>query len=332
MSALTRIAYGDYPNVTVERGDTVIISAKPVPGNELRVHDSINRLAQHGAEVLHQEIAPVHVSGTRAPRSCGRPLARAAARGHADPRRVPHARRPRTACATRAFRTSRSSSPRTGRSSSWTPDGVRIADRIEAGVTFVDGLGVGDVEDVAPAIGAACRRTVSSSSSRPWPSTTAATSPPELIAAGWGRTRISSTSPRRGRAHRRRARAQRRDRDQARPGAHPRRDRADRLRADAAEAAILPVVIEVRRWPAGQIGAVEANAGVAGICASPVRQLAACEAAAIAFCRLLERWAAATQCPRHRARAPRCAMPPTGSRQRSPARGPSRRVPRRARA
>src|SRR5918994_506243 len=63
MSALTRIAYNDHPSVSIERGDTVIISAKPVPGNELRVHDSINRLAQAGAEVLHQEIAPVHVSG-----------------------------------------------------------------------------------------------------------------------------------------------------------------------------------------------------------------------------------------------------------------------------
>src|SRR5213079_385358 len=60
---LTRIAYNDHQNVQVERGDTVIISAKPVPGNELRVHDAINRLAQAGAEVLHQEIAPVHVSG-----------------------------------------------------------------------------------------------------------------------------------------------------------------------------------------------------------------------------------------------------------------------------
>src|SRR2546430_13489838 len=63
LSALTRIAYDDHPAVHVERGDTVIISAKPVPGNELRVHDAINRLAKSGAEVLHQEIAPVHVSG-----------------------------------------------------------------------------------------------------------------------------------------------------------------------------------------------------------------------------------------------------------------------------
>src|SRR3954447_19806423 len=58
MSALTRIAYHDHPAVTLERGDTVILSAKPVPGNELRVHDTINRLAKAGAEVLHQEIAP----------------------------------------------------------------------------------------------------------------------------------------------------------------------------------------------------------------------------------------------------------------------------------
>src|SRR6184192_2993847 len=63
LSALTRIAYHDHPTVRVERGDTVIISAKPVPGNELRVHDTINQLAKAGAEVLHQEISPVHVSG-----------------------------------------------------------------------------------------------------------------------------------------------------------------------------------------------------------------------------------------------------------------------------
>jgi ribonuclease J len=63
LSALVRIAYGDHPAVSVAAGDTVIISAKPVPGNELRVHDAINQLARLGAEVLTQETAPVHVSG-----------------------------------------------------------------------------------------------------------------------------------------------------------------------------------------------------------------------------------------------------------------------------
>ena len=41
----------------------MIISAKPIPGNELRVHDTINGLAKLGAEVLHEENAVVHVSG-----------------------------------------------------------------------------------------------------------------------------------------------------------------------------------------------------------------------------------------------------------------------------
>src|SRR5437588_2971335 len=63
LSALVRIAYNDHPAVKVERGDTVIISARPVPGNELRVHDAINRLTKNGAEVLHEENAEVHVSG-----------------------------------------------------------------------------------------------------------------------------------------------------------------------------------------------------------------------------------------------------------------------------
>ena len=63
MSALTRIAYRDHQTVSVERGDTVILSARPVPGNELRVHDTINQLSKAGAEVLHEENAVVHVSG-----------------------------------------------------------------------------------------------------------------------------------------------------------------------------------------------------------------------------------------------------------------------------
>ena len=120
MSALTRIAYGDHPAVAVERGDTVILSARPVPGNELRVHDSINRLAKAGAEVLHEEIAPVHVSGPRERGGAAHDdRAPAAAGGDADPRRVPDARgaRPARAGGRRAGQPT-SSSPRTAPSSS----------------------------------------------------------------------------------------------------------------------------------------------------------------------------------------------------------------------
>ena len=150
MSALTRIAYGDHQNVEVERGDTVIISAKPVPGNELRVHDSINRLARLGAEVLHQEIAPVHVSGhacseeLRTLLSLVRP--RAVMPIHGEYRMLAaHARLARDA----GVPAESILLADNGSVVQLTSGDARIVDRIEAGVTFVDGLGVGDVEDVA---------------------------------------------------------------------------------------------------------------------------------------------------------------------------------------
>jgi ribonuclease J len=150
MSALTRIAYGDHANVSVERGDTVIISAKPVPGNELRVHDSINHLARLGAEVLHQEIAPVHVSGhacseeLRTLLSLVRP--RAVMPVHGEYRMLAaHAQLAHDA----GVPDDRIVIAENGSVVELTPDGVRVVDRVTAGVTFVDGLGVGDVEDVA---------------------------------------------------------------------------------------------------------------------------------------------------------------------------------------
>jgi ribonuclease J len=150
MSALTRIAYGDHANVAVERGDTVIISAKPVPGNELRVHDSINHLARLGAEVLHQEIAPVHVSGhacseeLRTLLSLVRP--RAVMPMHGEYRMLAaHAQLARDA----GVPDERIVIAENGSVVELSDGTVGIVDRVTAGVTFVDGLGVGDVEDVA---------------------------------------------------------------------------------------------------------------------------------------------------------------------------------------
>jgi ribonuclease J len=150
LSALTRIAYGDHPSLTVERGDTVIISAKPVPGNELRVHDSINRLARAGAEVLHQEIAPVHVSGHGNKEEIRTVIAllrpRAVMPVHGEYRMLQ----------AQALLAQEAGVPanaivlaENGSVVELDDAGARIVDEIEAGVTFVDGLGVGDVQDVA---------------------------------------------------------------------------------------------------------------------------------------------------------------------------------------
>jgi ribonuclease J len=150
MSALTRIAYDDHPAVRVERGDTVIISAKPVPGNELRVHDSINRLAKIGAEVLHQEIAPVHVSGHACEEEIrtviGLLRPRAVMPVHGEFRMLAaHARLAREA----GVPANAIVIAENGSIVELSRNGVREVGRIDAGVTFVDGLTVGDLSDVA---------------------------------------------------------------------------------------------------------------------------------------------------------------------------------------
>jgi ribonuclease J len=62
-SALTRIANKDHRLIHILPGDTVILSATPVPGNEKMVHRTINNLFRQGAEVFYQGISNVHVSG-----------------------------------------------------------------------------------------------------------------------------------------------------------------------------------------------------------------------------------------------------------------------------
>jgi len=189
MSAMTRIAYNDHAAVKVERGDTVIISAKPIPGNELRVHDAINRLAKMGAEVLHEDNAPVHVSGhgkaeeLRTIIGLTRPKAVMPMHGefrmlaaHAQLAREGGVPEDRIILAENG-------------SVVELRDGVpKIVDEVPAGITFVDGLGVGDVHDVA----LRDRRRLAEDGVLIVVATVATddegglTAPPELIARGFG--------------------------------------------------------------------------------------------------------------------------------------------------
>ncbi|HET7145889.1 MAG TPA: ribonuclease J [Gaiellaceae bacterium] len=150
MSAMTRIAYNDHPAVSVEAGDTVVISAKPIPGNELRVHDAINRLAKSGAEVLHEDNAPVHVSGHGRAEELRTILAllrpRAVMPVHGEFRMLAaHAQLAREA----GVADERIVLAENGTVVELADGEARIVDHVTAGMTFVDGLGVGDVHDVA---------------------------------------------------------------------------------------------------------------------------------------------------------------------------------------
>jgi ribonuclease J len=63
LSALSRMASRQHQQVRIEPGDTVILASSLVPGNETAVYRVINALAREGANVVHKEVAMVHVSG-----------------------------------------------------------------------------------------------------------------------------------------------------------------------------------------------------------------------------------------------------------------------------
>lgn len=63
MSSLTRIAMDDHKQIKLEEGDTVILSSRFIPGNEKTISDLMNHLYRRGAEVIHEKVSEVHVSG-----------------------------------------------------------------------------------------------------------------------------------------------------------------------------------------------------------------------------------------------------------------------------
>lgn len=63
MSALTRMASGEFNKVKIGNNDTVVISASVIPGNEKMIYGVINNLYRLGAEVIYESLEPIHVSG-----------------------------------------------------------------------------------------------------------------------------------------------------------------------------------------------------------------------------------------------------------------------------
>jgi ribonuclease J len=150
LSGLTRMANGDHRTITVREGDTIIISASPIPGNEKAVSRVISRLAKTGAEVFHRGVADVHVSGHAAAEELKLMLAMARPRFfmpvHGETRHlVAHSRLAESVGIARAdiF------AIENGDVLELTAETARVSEHIkDAGVVYVDGLNVGDVGDV----------------------------------------------------------------------------------------------------------------------------------------------------------------------------------------
>jgi ribonuclease J len=150
LSALSRFAAQRHPVVNVRRGDWVVISARPIPGNERLVHRTIDNLYRNGAEqVFYSEVGRVHVSG-HAHRDELRELLglvrpRFFIPVHGEYRQLfHHARLAESA----GIPSSNVMLVEDGHVVELTEGGWQMTDENVAGFVFVDGLGIGDVEQV----------------------------------------------------------------------------------------------------------------------------------------------------------------------------------------
>ena len=150
LSALRRMAYRDHPQVELRQGDTVVFSATPVPGNERAVNETVDRLYHIGCDVVTPREAPVHASGhgyaeeVKLMLNLLRP--RYVMPLHGDFKRLRlHAQLAEAVGV----------APRdifqgdNGLPLDIDESGARFSEREPAGMTFVDGLEIGDMADVA---------------------------------------------------------------------------------------------------------------------------------------------------------------------------------------
>ena len=145
LSALSRIAGGLHKTIEIDEGDTVIISATPVPGNEKKVTRVVNMLSKIGADVYDKNRAMVHVSGHAGAEELKLVLS------IAQPRSFMPVHGESTHLRAHAKLAEDTGVPEenvficeNGESLVLGPDGVKRGETVQSGVVFVDGLSVGD--------------------------------------------------------------------------------------------------------------------------------------------------------------------------------------------
>jgi ribonuclease J len=149
LSALARMANGEHRTVCIEKGDAVIISATPVPGNEKAVTRVVNALAKIGAEIYDKQRALVHVSGHAGAEELKLMLAMAQPR-HFMPvhGEAMHLRAHAQLAQSVGVPSQNVFILDSGDTLLLDETGVKRGETVESGVVYVDGLSVGDVSAV----------------------------------------------------------------------------------------------------------------------------------------------------------------------------------------
>ena len=149
MSALSRMAFSGHKKVNIEADDLVIISASPIPGNEKAISNVINELLKHGAEVIYESLADVHVSGHACQEELKIILALAKPKYfmpvHGE---YKHLSRHRDLALQMGMESKNIFMMENGKVLEVSEDSGKIVGTVPAGKVLVDGLGVGDVGNI----------------------------------------------------------------------------------------------------------------------------------------------------------------------------------------
>ena len=148
-AALTRMAAGTHQHISVQEGDTVILSSNPVPGNEKAVYKNIDSLYQLGAKVIYSRLADVHVRGHAAREELKIVHSIVGARHfvgiHGEYR---HLVLHRELAIEIGVEPEDAFVLTDGDVLEITEDGAAVVDHVPADHVYVDGLGIGDVDQV----------------------------------------------------------------------------------------------------------------------------------------------------------------------------------------
>lgn len=149
MAALTRMARGDHRQLKLQKGDTVIISATPIPGNEESTSAVINNLAKLGVNTVYSALADVHVSGHASQEEQKLMLALVKPKyfipAHGELR---HQIMHREMFVSMGGREEDGFILENGDVLEISQKSAKIVDKVQAGRVLVDGLGIGDVGNI----------------------------------------------------------------------------------------------------------------------------------------------------------------------------------------
>ena len=149
MSALSRMATGEHRQIAINEGDTVIVSASPIPGNEKAIARNIDHLLRLGAKVIYESVSGMHVSGHASEEELKLMLSMVKPKYfipvHGEYRMlVKHAQLAQLVGVSR----DNIFIAENGSVIEFTRHGARVAENVQAGRVLIDGLGVGDVGNI----------------------------------------------------------------------------------------------------------------------------------------------------------------------------------------